>query len=111
MESRGFLQTAGSQAQRQKSQKQTVCAEIPHLGIPEERMFIAPHGQKRPWVPSVTMTLEGDDSPKVLVVGHPLAVTLKTDCPRVQVCASRLTAPTGTSWTGYRICPRPSGQA
>ena len=73
-------------------------------------MFIAPHGQKRPWVPSVTMTLEGGDSRKVLVMGHPLAVLLKIDCSCVQVCASCLTAPTGTSWTGYRIYPRPSGQ-
>lgn len=52
----GFLQTAGSRVQRQKSQKRMVRAEILHLGIPEQRVFIKPRGQKRPQTLSATMT-------------------------------------------------------
>ena len=82
----GFLQTAGSRVQRQKSQKRMVRAEIPHLGIPEQRVLIKPRGQKRPRAPSATMT-------RLRRWQRPAAGNgSQDDCSRAHVCVSCLTA-------------------
>ena len=94
----GFLQTAGSRVQRQKSQKRMVCAEIPHLGIPEQRVLIKPRGQKRPRAPSATMT-------RLRRWQRPAAGNgSQDDCSRAHVCVSCLTAQLEGTY------PRPSGQ-